>query len=312
MTFLPYLEINRRTGPPLKILIDTGANRNYISPKIVPTKSVASGSLHRAKNINGSYIINQHTFFNPFAKYITSISNQKFHLFEFHNFFDGLIGFQTLHELGALFDTSTVELIIKDTVIPLKKKYPDLIELNFHELMSTIHEVPVSVASGDFFLEDDLQVAADVYVPSGVYSIQESKARLVFVCTQECSTNKKIDYGQIVSEMNNFEVKDFPSQIKACRRNIENEVRTDHLNDEERSKLLSLLTRNPTVFYREGDDLSFTNVIKHRINTSDELPVYTKNYRYPFVHKEEVQKQISKMLSQGIIQPSTSPWGSPI
>lgn len=41
-------------------------------------------------------------------------------------------------------------------------------------------------------------------------------------------------------------------------------------------------------------------------------PIFTKSYRYPEVHKQEVKDQISKLLNQGIIQPSTSPWSSPI
>ena len=62
----------------------------------------------------------------------------------------------------------------------------------------------------------------------------------------------------------------------------------------------------------EGDKLTFTNAIKHHINTKDDIPVYTKSYRYPYCHKEEVQNQIDKLLEQGIISPSNSPWSSPI
>lgn len=48
------------------------------------------------------------------------------------------------------------------------------------------------------------------------------------------------------------------------------------------------------------------------IRTKDEIPVYTKTYRYPEVHRKEVSEQIQKMLKQGIIRPSFSPWSSPI
>lgn len=52
--------------------------------------------------------------------------------------------------------------------------------------------------------------------------------------------------------------------------------------------------------------------MNHQIHTKNDIPVYTKNYRYPYIHKQEVQEQISKMLEQGIIRPSYSPWNSPI
>uniref|UniRef100_A0AAG5CRQ8 RNA-directed DNA polymerase n=1 Tax=Anopheles atroparvus TaxID=41427 RepID=A0AAG5CRQ8_ANOAO len=53
-------------------------------------------------------------------------------------------------------------------------------------------------------------------------------------------------------------------------------------------------------------------VRNHHINTKDDIPVYTKSYRYPYCHKDEVQKQVNALLEQGIIRPSNSPWSSPI
>jgi hypothetical protein len=38
----------------------------------------------------------------------------------------------------------------------------------------------------------------------------------------------------------------------------------------------------------------------------------TKSYRIPEIHKEEVKRQIEQMLRDDIIQPSISPWNSPI
>lgn len=312
MTFLPYLEISNKSGPPLKLLIDTGANQNYISPKIVPKEAISTGPLHKVKNINGSYFTSQYTLFDPFVKYIKNCPKQKFYLFDFHTYFDGLIGFHTLHKLGFLFDTLSVKLVYEDAVIPLKRKYPDTIELNFHDSIHTIHEVPVLVEDGDFLLDNDLQVGPSVYIPSGLYSVRNHKSELLFVTTQEFPVLETVDCEHIITEINNFEVLEFQQPTYVRGRNMENEVRTAHLNFEEKSKLLKMLENHQSVFYRDGDDLSFTNVIKHRINTTDELPIYTKSYRYPFIHKEEVQKQITKMLQQGIIRPSTSPWASPI
>lgn len=44
-----------------------------------------------------------------------------------------------------------------------------------------------------------------------------------------------------------------------------------------------------------------------KIPLTSSIPVTTKNYRYPKVHELEVKTQITNMLNQGIIQPSTSP-----
>jgi hypothetical protein len=93
---------------------------------------------------------------------------------------------------------------------------------------------------------------------------------------------------------------------------IENLIRTDHLNIEEKEAITSLCHEFSDIFHKDDDKLTFTNQIKHQIKTSDEIPIHTRSYRYPFVHKLEVKNQIDKMLKDGIIRPSQSPWSSPI
>lgn len=76
--------------------------------------------------------------------------------------------------------------------------------------------------------------------------------------------------------------------------------------------MLQLCQKYNDIFHLDDTPLSFTNQIKHQINTTDEVPVFTRSYRYPHVHKPEVEKQIKEMLKQNIIQASNSPWSSPI
>ncbi|XP_057658512.1 uncharacterized protein LOC130895308 [Diorhabda carinulata] len=94
--------------------------------------------------------------------------------------------------------------------------------------------------------------------------------------------------------------------------NIQNFIRTEHLNEEEKEAILKLYNDFKDIFHKDKDNLTFTNEIKHEIKTLDEVPVHTKSYRYPYIHKEEVQRQIKKMLDDGIIRPSSSPWSSPV
>lgn len=84
------------------------------------------------------------------------------------------------------------------------------------------------------------------------------------------------------------------------------------MNQEGKEQIVKLCRKYSDIFHLNNKPLTFTNQVKHCIKTKDELPVYTKSYRYPFIHKPEVQPQIKSMLDQRIIRPSKSPWSSPM
>ena len=92
-------------------------------------------------------------------------------------------------------------------------------------------------------------------------------------------------------------------------------LRLEHLNREEKKELINILEKYQDVFYLPGDTLSCTNAIEHAIPTpliDPAKPINMKPYRLPEAHKEEVDKQVKKMLKDGIIVPSKSAWNSPI
>lgn len=85
-----------------------------------------------------------------------------------------------------------------------------------------------------------------------------------------------------------------------------------HLDKRDVDKLKSILLSFKDVFFKEGDNLSLTNEIQHEIETKNNIPIYSKLYRYPEIHRSEVERQIQDMLKQNIIKHSNSPYNSPI
>lgn len=315
--FLPYLEIPRKNNESFKFLIDTGANKNYIAPEIVPNRFILSGPSQNIKNVSGKHKVNQYTFLNPIENFIHGVPRQKFFLFRFHDFFDGLIGFETLRSMGALIDTATNSIIINDHIIPLQKKFPTKEQLNFQEHETLVKEFPVRIKEGDFFIENDIPIAQDVILPSGVYSARNGIATFLIINHSSKPVDIKIDKEALFTEIHTFEQISpesfkFMDQKRESKATIKEKIRMGHLNSEEEDKLLNVLKQFPEVFHDNDGKLTFSNAVRHPIHTKDDLPIYTKNYRYPFCHREEVQRQIAKMLDQGIIRPSNSPWSSPI
>ena len=73
--------------------------------------------------------------------------------------------------------------------------------------------------------------------------------------------------------------------------------------------LLNTLLEFPEVF---NDGLRHTTVTTHKIETGEPPPIRQYPRRLPYHVREEVNRQVNDMLAQGVIQPSTSPWSSPI
>ena len=82
-----------------------------------------------------------------------------------------------------------------------------------------------------------------------------------------------------------------------------------NLSPEDKKSLLNTLLSFPDVF---SNSLGHTSVALHNIDTGNSPPIRQYPRRLPYHHRAEVDKQVNDMLSQGAIQPSTSPWSSPI
>ena len=52
--------------------------------------------------------------------------------------------------------------------------------------------------------------------------------------------------------------------------------------------------------------------MQREIDVEDTAPSCQQSHRLPEAQKEVVKNEIDKMLIQGIVQPSRSPWASPI
>lgn len=91
-----------------------------------------------------------------------------------------------------------------------------------------------------------------------------------------------------------------------------NELNLSNLNNEEYLRMTDLLNEYNDLFYKDGDVLTCTEKVQHVIPTTINTPLYSKIYRYPQIHEKEIQNQIQEMLSQNIIQESSSPYNSPL
>ena len=86
----------------------------------------------------------------------------------------------------------------------------------------------------------------------------------------------------------------------------------DHsrIPSDENSKLSNLFHAFTDVFSHHDEDLGYTNMVEHRIQTTDDLPIKQPDRRVPPMQVPEVKKILNSWLKQGIIEESTSPYAS--
>ena len=84
----------------------------------------------------------------------------------------------------------------------------------------------------------------------------------------------------------------------------------EDLNQDQRTRLASLLIEYQDRFAAHPDDVGRTTLIKHHIDTGDAAPVRQRCRRFAKCHIEAIQEHVKKLADAGIIRPSTSEWAS--
>lgn len=296
--FLDYLD--------RKWLIDTGSLKNYINPDVIKNKDVTRyKEKFVIKTPNGESEGDEYISMNldnifPGAKPI------KLYLFKFSDRYDVLLGHESLSELKATINFNKDELecnfgnkkllyFIKDEQIILKPG-------------ENICKIPVRSISNGIGILKPLN-KTNYEIKEGLVKVKN--AECFCIINNNTPTVMAISPEPMETEEVEFE-KINKKQKLIIKDKIEELVRTEHMNIEEKQKILSLIKQYPEIIKLENEPLSSTNLLKHKIVTKDELPVYSRNYRYPEIFRKDISNEIDKLLENKIIQPSNSPYNSPI
>ena len=105
--------------------------------------------------------------------------------------------------------------------------------------------------------------------------------------------------------------KQAPCDLERCKKIRELMVPTD-VAEPDRSKLIQLLEDHNAAFSLEDGERGETDMVELEIDTEDAKPRRQRARRMPFAIREEVSRQLKGMQSTGVIQPSNSPWASPV
>lgn len=287
----------------LRFLIDTGANKNYISSDRVKLENCDAETGMKVTNINGTHDIKHSVSFDIFQVK----KKLKFFVFKFHDFFDGLIGYESLRDLNAQLNIGKNTLKVGRKEFKMKKKFSDIQKI--HATEQEFQYIPLKTThDGDFLISEGKNFGNFSLLP-GLYRSSNKKA--VVAIQNHTQSPIEINVNQIQANVEKCEIVEPPeAALPPGKCNFY--FRDDHMNELEKKALREVIHKNREVLYEESDKLTFTHKIKHNIRTTDNMPIHVKSYKCPQIFEAEIQKQVRKMLNDGIIKESISPYTAPV
>ena len=305
----------------LKILIDTGSTRSYvnsnIAKKLFPTKITKEEFF--VKTAHGT----------SKGQFVTRIPcgelfqhnglNLKFNVFNFHKKFDLLLGLDNLKIIKASIDLDNNTLKTPNVEIPLLYLNSNICNTNLIDGRSvqTIKIKIQNMKNGEAILPY-IKIGKNLEIPESLITIKNQETFVKITNTGENSTKLIQTKPLVVEEVGDVIVNDDDNNLNTYfSHNFDfkfdmSKLRLNHMNEEEKAGITKLVSKYPDIFHLEDSQLTFTNQVKHKIRTTDDIPVYARNYRFPEIYRKEVDRQVQEMLDQGIVTHSESPWNAPI
>ena len=83
-----------------------------------------------------------------------------------------------------------------------------------------------------------------------------------------------------------------------------------HLSEEQQSALLNVLKKHHV--WPGPGKLGKTHLVEHPIDVQGAQPIRLRPYRVPETKRQVIAQKVQKTLLSNVIQPSSSPWSSPV
>ena len=204
------------------------------------------------------------------------------------------------HDVGdtcVIYDTceisngKTVNVLVANlgsqpVVIPPYTKLVDVTEvINSNEIIVEPHDQHISVS------------VCNVLVESHCDAIDRKKSM-----PNACSQNQ---------ENSREEVFTFSDETQYCLPPGLN-LNSCGLSHQEKERVVRLIQKHDDVFSKGDFDVGYCTEVPHKINTTDDQPINQPYRRIPPHYVKEVKDTLQQLLDQGIIEPSSSPYASPV
>lgn len=178
--------------------------------------------------------------------------------------------------------------------------------------------VPKNMREDNMLIEPNGQLAkSGIVISNALVNAKENKVTISAInCRNNDVTLKKCKViGNIqkvcqITEplaLDKTDETEIPEHLQCLLDNVSPKV-----NEEQKQEIKKLLIRFQDIFLGPDGKLGRTEIVKHTIDTGLAKPIKIPPRRVPLKQKEIIDQEIDKMLKDDIIEPSDSPWSSPV
>jgi transposase InsO family protein len=298
-----------------KLLLDSGSELNLIKISSLADQTIVyEDVIYHLKGINDQIV---HTLGQTQLelyiedKIIVAMFQVIHSTFPIPN--DGILGRPFMVENKIILNYQTNEVIIPDGAeIVLQPRTETLVGIEAENR-----------AENEIILIECQEVTKSVMCSNAVTKVQNKRVLATLINpTEEAIRLKTPNLKELIHEqfrealIHSVQVTDRQEEPHASSirlKRLEEALRTDHLNSEERESLVAICQDYSDIFFLEGDRVSATTAVTHRIKTSEAVsPIHVKPYRLPQRHRQEITDQMEALEREGVITASESPWNAPL
>lgn len=297
-----------------KLMIDSGASVSIIKKDKVPRISkwdknyeVSINGICGNVDVKGKITVG--------LEIEDRLVNQEFLVMDkFKSNFDGILGMDFLNKYKAVinYDLNTILITING------KNYTNqLVNENIYNI--TIPRRSEIILYLNTSCKEDSIVIGEELEPGIVVAnmiVRPINGKIPIRIMNVTSEDKNMqEFKPKVEKLSDYKIARFmdnEQDVDRVRR-VLNKLDLNHLNSEEKDNVQRICGKYSDIFYLEGDRLSTTNIMDQTIHLKpNATPVYIKPYRLPHSQKAEIDKQVNKMLEDGIAEEACCEWSSPL
>ena len=323
-------------------LIDSGADISILNPeileRIIKDVSVEQVTTNERLRVLGGGVVNVKSKCCVTLRIGETETTQEFWVAEMTT--DCLLGGDFLSKHGCIIDYQQMVFKINEAEVPLERfgssSSPEALRVILEKRVKLKPYTEVVVQgkvvggdqergwrtvgpissfcegeSGGIIVGRTLVDLKDGYVPVRIVNLSAGRKKLrknteIAVCEPCVSV--------AVQELNDPKVDEGLVKDVLLPERLQHVFEQSSINlDEDQSQVLKeLLFNDQDLFSKGPSDLGCTNMVKHKIDVGDSAPIKQHPRRLPLAKTEEADQAIEEMLVNGIIEPSTSAWCSPI